>query len=314
MSGKTEIQRHKTVIHKGKKSLTQSKKDHISGYLYIAPFFILFGIFGVFPIIFTAYISFHSWDVLGTKEFIGFQNYIWLFTDPLFWKTIGNTFSIWILSTIPQLFLALVLAFILNQAFLKGKEFFRLAVFLPNITSVVAVAIIFDAIFAQKYGVLNYLLSFIGIDPINWKGTYIGSHLAIAAMVMWRWTGYNAVIYLAALQSIPKDLYEAATIDGATKVQQFFNITVPMIRPMIIFTVILSTIGGMQIFAEPMLFNGPGGGALDQGLTVTLYLYEEAFVRNSFGYASAIAWVLFLIIVVFSLINLYITNKIKSVE
>jgi len=297
-----------------KKTLKQTTKDHISGYLYIAPFFIIFGVFGLFPIVFTAFISLHKWNILGTREFIGFKNYQLLFTDPLFWKALGNTFSIWVISTLPQLFLALVLAFILNSAFLKGKQFFRLAVFLPNITSVVAVAIIFGAIFGEKYGVLNYLLSFIGIDPINWKGSYFGTHVAIASMVMWRWTGYNTIIYLSALQSISKDLYEAATIDGASKMQQFFYITIPMIRPMVIFTVILSTIGGMQIFAEPQMFAGAGGGALDQGLTMTLYLYEEAFVRNSFGYSSALAWVLFLIIVLFSLVNLFITNRIKSAE
>ncbi len=313
MSAKVEL-KSRQDLGVTKKTLKQTTRDHISGYLYISPFFILFGIFGVFPIIFTAYISFHKWNILGAKEFIGFKNYQMLFTDPIFWKALGNTFSIWIISTLPQLFMALIFAFILNQAFLKGREFFRLAVFLPNITSVVAVAIIFGAIFGQQYGILNYLLSFFGIDPINWRASVIGTHVSIAAMVMWRWTGYNTIIYLAALQSIPKDLYEAATIDGASKAQQFFHITIPMIRPMIIFTVILSTIGGMQIFAEPLMFSGAGGGAIKQGLTMTLYLYEEAFTRNSFGYASAIAWVLFLIIVGFSLINLFITKRIKSAE
>jgi cellobiose transport system permease protein len=314
MSSNLEVNNKHAQVSASKKTLKQSTKDHISGYLYISPFFILFGIFGVFPILFTAYISFHKWDILGTHEYIGFQNYKWLFTDPTFWKALGNTLSIWVISTLPQLFLALVFAFILNQTFLKGKQFFRLAVFLPNITSVVAVAIIFGAIFGQEYGILNYFLSLFGIEPFNWQASYFGTHVAIASMVMWRWTGYNAIIYLAALQSIPKDLYEAATIDGASKTQQFFNITIPMIRPMIIFTVILSTIGGMQIFAEPLMFSGAGGGSLKQGLTMTLYLYEEAFARNSFGYASAIAWVLFLIIVVFSLVNQFITNRIKSAD
>jgi cellobiose transport system permease protein len=316
MSANLELGKKQSTTTTPKKSRfsTQRSKDHISSYLYISPFFILFGVFGVFPILFTAYISFHKWNILGTKEFIGLQNYKWLLTDPLFWKSIANTFSIWFLSTVPQLFIALVLAFILNQAFVKGKQFFRLAVFLPNITSVVAVAIIFEAIYGKHYGILNYTLSFVGIEPINWKASVLGTHVAISSMVMWRWTGYNAIIYLAALQSIPKDLYEAATIDGASKVQQFFSITIPMIRPMIIFTVILSTIGGMQIFAEPLMFSGPGGGSVDQGLTVTLYLYEEAFVRSSFGYASAIAWVLFIIIVLFSLVNLFLTKRIKSAD
>ncbi|MBS4178459.1 carbohydrate ABC transporter permease [Lederbergia citrea] len=314
MSAGVEVGKNVNRVTKTKKRHKQSVKDTISAYIYIAPFFILFGVFGVFPIIYTGFISFHKWNILGEKTFVGFRNYQLLFSDPLFLKSLVNTFSIWILSTLPQLFLALVLAFMLNQAFLKGKQFFRLAVFLPNITSVVAVAIIFSAMFGQHYGVLNYLLSFFGVSPIDWKGSVMGTYVAISAMVMWRWTGYNSIIYLAALQSIPKELYEAATIDGASKVQQFFHITIPMVRPMIIFTVILSTIGGMQIFAEPMMFAGSGGGSINQGLTITLYLYEEAFVRNSFGYASAIAWMLFFIIVAFSLVNLFITNRIKSAE
>jgi cellobiose transport system permease protein len=297
-----------------KKRWRQSTKDQFTAYLYISPFFILFGIFGLFPIIFTAYVSLHRWNILGSKQFIGFENYKFLMEDPYFWTALFNTFSIWFLSTLPQLFLALVLAFLLNQAFIKGKHFFRVSIFLPNITSVVAVAIIFGAIFGQHYGLLNYLISLFGVDPINWSSTVLGTHVAISAMVMWRWVGYNSIIYLAALQSIPNDLYEAATIDGASRKQQFFYITIPMIRPMIIFTVILSTIGGMQIFAEPLMFSGAGGGSINQGLTVTLLLYEEAFSRHAFGYASAIAWMLFFIIVMFSMINLYFTKKLQSAE
>ncbi|WP_332630467.1 carbohydrate ABC transporter permease [Halalkalibacter flavus] len=295
-------------------SVTKKKNpklfDQLAGYAFISPFFIIFAIFGVYPLFFTAYLSLHRWDILGEKVFIGFDNYIALFTnDPLFWKAVGNTFSIWFISTVPQLMLALVLAFLLNQAFLKGKGLFRLAVFMPNITSVVAVAIIFSAMFGTNYGVINYVVTLFGFDPINWSGSYLGTHVAISAMVMWRWVGYNTIIYLAGLQGISKDMYEAATIDGANKTQQFFFITIPLMKPIILFTVILSTIGGMQIFAEPFLF---GRGASNQGLTMTLYLYEEAFTRFAFGYASAIAWVLFLIIIIFSLINLFITQRIKS--
>jgi len=293
-----------------KRNYSKTASERRAGYLFISPFFILFGIFGIFPLIFTLYLSFHKWDILGTTEFVGLSNYIQLFTnDPLFWKSVGNTFSIWFLSTIPQLVVALFLAFFLNQAFLKGKGLFRLAIFMPNVTSVVAVALVFSAIFGTDYGIVNYLLSLVGIDAINWKGSYFGTHIAIAVMVMWRWVGYNAIIYLAGLQSISKDLYEAATIDGASKFQQIIYITVPMLRPIIIFTVIQSTIGGMQLFAEPMLF---GEGGRYQGMTMTLYLYQEAFNRFSFGYAAAIAWLLFFLIIIVSLINLLITRKIES--
>lgn len=293
-----------------KRNYNQKKSERNSGWLFISPFFILFGIFGIFPLVFTAFLSFHRWDILGTREFIGFENYINLFTnDPLFWRALGNTFSIWFISTVPQLILALLIAFFLNQAFLKGKTFFRLGVFIPNVTSVVAVGIVFSAMFGTQYGVINYFINLIGFDPVHWRGSYIGTHLAISAMVLWRWVGYNTIIYLAGLQSIGKDIYEAATIDGANKLQQLIYITVPMLRPIIIFTVIQSTIGGMQLFAEPLIF-GVGGNY--QGLTMTLYLYQEAFNRFSFGYAAAIAWMLFFIIIIVSLINLFISQRIKS--
>lgn len=288
----------------------QRVREHTAAYVYVSPFFVFFSIFGLFPILFTAWISFHRWDILGEKSWIGFANYQGLMSDPLFWKSIGNTFSIWFLSTIPMLLCALVLAFLLNQAFLKLKDLFRLFIFMPNVTSVVAVAIIFSAIFGYNYGIINFVLTQLGIGQINWQGTYFGTHVAIAIMVMWRWVGYNTIIYLAGLQSIPKDLYEAATIDGAGKGQQFLHITIPLMRPIIIFTIILSTIGGMQLFAEPLVF---GTGSQNQGLTITLYLYNEAFQRFSFGYAAAIAWVLFFIIVAFALVNLFMTRRIRSV-
>ncbi|WP_244535135.1 carbohydrate ABC transporter permease [Gracilibacillus kekensis] len=292
------------------KRYSQKASEVKSGYLFISPFFLLFGVFGVFPLVFTLYLSFHRWDILGETEFVGFSNFSSiLFNDPLFWKAVGNTFSIWALSTIPQLIAALLIAFFLNQAFLKYKSFFRLAIFMPNVTSVVAVALVFSAIFGTQYGLANYILSLFGIESISWSGSYIGTHIAISVMVMWRWVGYNAIIYLAGLQGIPKDLYEAATIDGANKLQQLLYITVPLLRPIIIFTVVQSTIGGMQLFAEPLLF---GEGSRSQGLTMTLYLYQEAFNRFSFGYAAAIAWVLFLIIIIFSLFNLFLTRKIGS--
>lgn len=303
-----EKTRERLPVSKRKKwSIHQS--EVLFGYLYISPFFLIFGLFGLFPIFYTAYISFHRWDILGTKNWIGISNYKGLMSDPLFLKSIGNTFSIWFLSTIPMLFIALVIAFLLNQPRLIGRDWFRLGIFIPNVTSVVAVAIIFSVIFGRNYGIINYLLTEVGLPSVDWKGTYFGTHVAIAVMVMWRWIGYNMIIYLAGLQSIPADLYEAAMIDGANKMKQFWYITIPLVRPIILFTVILSTIGGMQLFAEPLIF---GTGSQNQGLTITLYLYNEAFERFSFGYAAAIAWMLFFIIVIFSIFNNFLTSRIQS--
>jgi cellobiose transport system permease protein len=295
--------------------ITQNFYNHLSAYTYIAPFFIVFGIFTLFPVLWSAYISFFHWNILGHKEFIGLRNYIQLFTDdPKFWKSVGNTFSIWIISTVPQLFMALVLSNLLNQGFLKGRKWFRLGVIIPNITSLVAVAIVFGSFFGPNYGLINYFLTQFGLDKVDWSSSYWASQFAVSAMVIWRWMGYNSIIYLAALQSIPDDLYEAARLDGASKIQQFFQITIPMIRPMILFTIIMSTIGGMQLFIEPLIFLGPQGGTSGQGLTMVLYLYTEAFTNSNFGYASAIAWMLFIIIVIFSAFNSYLTKKIDSAQ
>ena len=314
MSLKTDATLASTPLERRKPWRTQSFKDHLSAYLYISPFFLIFGVFTVFPVLWSGYISFFSWNILGEKQFIGLQNYVWLITDdPRFWKSVGNTFSIWVLSTVPQLFFALVIANILNSNVLKFKQFFRVGLFVPNVTSLVAVAIVFTSIFGYNYGLLNYALNALfGLEHTDWGASYYGAQLVLSIMVMWRWTGYNAIIYLAALQSIPGDLYEAATIDGASKVQQFFNITIPMIRPMILFTVVMSTIGGMQLFVEPLLYQGAQGGSQGQVLTMVLYLYDTAFTKNSFGYASAIAWLMFLIIIAFSFLNMYLTRKIQS--
>lgn len=285
-----------------------------SPYAYISPFFILFAAFGLFPMLFTAYVSLTDWNLLqDAHPFIGLENYRFLLTDSFFWNALFNTISIWILSTVPQLFLALWLANLLNTR-LRGKTLFRMSVLLPNITSVVAVAVIFSMLFGKDFGLINWTISTLGLDPVNWQSGTLSSHSAISTMVIWRWTGYNTLIYLAAMQVIPHDLYEAATLDGASNRQQFFKITIPMLRPTIIFTVIVSTIGGLQLFAEPLLFGGGGvtGGSDRQFQTLAVYLYEMGFKNFDFGYASAIAWAMFLIIVVAAGINFLITRRIQS--
>lgn len=286
-----------------------------SPYAYVAPFFVIFGVFGLFPVLYTAWVSLHDWNILGTHTWVGFENYTQLWSDPRFWIALRNTISIWVLSTVPQLLLALVLAHVLHDRFLRGRTFFRLSLLVPNVTSVVAVAIIFESIFGFHYGMANAAFDLLGLDRVNWQSGVLSSHVAIASMVMWRWTGYNTIIYLAGLQAIPRELYEAASIDGANRWQQFRSITIPSLRPTIIFTVIISTIGGLQIFAEPLLFAPAAnyrGGSARQFSTLTLFLYEQGFRSFKFGYASAIAWVLFMIIVVAALVNFFLTRRINS--
>jgi cellobiose transport system permease protein len=192
-------------------------------------------------------------------------------------------------------------------------------VILPQVTSLVAVALIFTQLFSRDYGLVNYVLGGVGIGPVDWEAGRLSSWIALSTMVTWRWAGYNALIYLAAMQGIPDELYEAAAIDGAKGWRQFTHITIPMLRPTIIFTVIVSTIGGLQLFTEPYLFEPlkqATGGSARQYQTVVMYLYEKAFAGTQFkfGYAATIGWALFLLIAVVSAINFLIVRRIRSVD
>ncbi len=286
-------------------------------YLAIAPFFVVFGIFGLYPLLYTAWVSLHDWQLVdGAQGFVGLENFRELFTDPHFWNALGNTVSLFVLSTVPQLLAALALAALLDRG-LRGRAFWRAGVLLPNVISVAAVALVFAQLFGRDFGIVNGVLGVFGIDPVDWRAETWASHLAISSMVMWRWTGYNALIYLAAMQSVPKDMYESAMLDGASRWRVFWSITVPSIRPTILFTVIVSTIGGMQLFVEPQLFDPGGtatgtGGADRQFQTLVMYLYEKGFRLFDAGYSSAIAWVLFMLILLVALLNFTLTRRIAS--
>ena len=237
----------------------------LSPYLFIAPFFLLFAIFGAYPLAYTLWVSLHDWDLLAAEHtFVGLENYTKLMSDGDFWNSVVNTLGIFVISTVPQLLLALWLANLLNRR-LRARTMFRMGVLIPNITSTAAVAIIFAQLFSREFGMINWALDLVGIDAIDWRNTRFGAWVAISTMVDWRWTGYNALIFLAAMQAIPRDLYESAALDGAGRVRQFVSITVPMIRPTVIFVIITSTIGGLQIFAEPRLFDTQGLGGADRG-------------------------------------------------
>ncbi|WP_062433318.1 carbohydrate ABC transporter permease [Herbidospora daliensis] len=280
-------------------------------YLFVSPYFILFAIFGVFPLIFTAWVSLHDWQLAGDKTFIGMENYTELLADDKFWNSVLNTVGIFVIATVPQLLLALLLANALNKK-LRGRLVLRLSVLAPLITSVVAVAVVFTQLYGRDYGLVNWVLGAFGIDPIHWQNEKWSSWIAIATMIDWRWTGYNAIIYLAAMQTIPKDLYEAAAIDGASPRRQFWGITVPLLKPTIIFTVIVSTIGGFTLFAEPVMF-GAGlmtGGTTGQFQTVAMFIVKEGFRDFQYGYAAAAAWILFLLIMITALINFAIVRGI----
>ena len=286
----------------------------LSPYLYISPFFILFAVVGIFPIVFTAVISFQEWDLVrNTGTFVGFEQYAWILSQPQFWVALRNTFSIFLLSSVPQLIVAVFIAAMLDQN-IRAKTFWRMGVLLPYVVAPVAVSMIFGRLFADQYGLVNSLLGLVGVDPVAWHSNTFASHIAISSMVTFRWTGYNALIFLAAMQAVPRELYEAAIIDGASRARQFFSVTVPQIRATIIFVVITSTLGGLQIFDEPRMFDAQGlGGADRQWMTTVLYLYDVAWGnQKNFGRAAAIAWMLFLLILVIGLINFFVTQRISS--
>lgn len=292
----------------------------LAPYLYIAPFFVLFAIFGIFPLLYTAWVSLTDRNLLAPEaSFIGLENYRELMQDSYFWHAVVNTFGIFVLSTVPQLVLALVIAHVLNRS-LRVRTFFRMSILLPQVTSLVAVALIFSQLFGYRYGLVNYLLNQVGIENVNWEAGRLSSWIALSTMVTWRWVGYNALLYLAAMQSIPDELYEASAVDGARSWRQFVHVTIPMIRPTIIFTVIVSTIGGLQLFTEPFLFqpvkSGSTGGSARQYQTVSMYLYEKAFggTQFDFGYAAAIAWCLFLLIGIVAFLNYLLVRRIRSAE
>ena len=304
----------------------------VSPYLYISPFFLLFLVTGLFPLIYTGWIATRQWNTFtgdGGLAICGqicnsttpsiFANFQWVLHQHDFWLALRNSFSIFALSTIPQIIIALVLAAVLD-ANLKAKTFWRMGVLLPYVVAPSAAAIIFSHVFSDSSGVINTALSSIGLHPIRWHATTIASHIAIATIVNFRWTGYNTLILLAAMQAIPRDVFEAAIVDGAGRVRQFFSVTIPLLRPTLIFVIITSTIGGLQIFDEPQMFNdgasGPGGP--DKGfLTVSLYLWDLGFNRTTIGQpnlgrSAAVAWLLFLVVVLFVIVNFLLTRRIAS--
>ncbi len=296
-----------------RRTTMKEAKRNAWAYIFISPFYILYAIFGLFPLLYGIWLSFHKWDGISPMEWVGLANYAKLMTDDIWWYSIYNTLWLFFAATVPQLILALILAFIINTPQIRGKDFFRAAFFAPNVASTVAIALIFGALFGARYGMLNYVLGMIGLKPIDWLGSAAWLKPSIAVVTIWMWTGYAMIIFLAGLQSINLELYEAARVDGAQTMDIFWHITLPLLQPVIVFMVTLSIIGAMQNFDIPVMLAGgtqssAPGGTDRAGLTAMVLLYWTAFKYTSFGYASAMAFTLFLLIIVFS----YIYNRFQG--
>jgi len=270
-------------------------------YIFIAPAVILFLLFMVYPIIYSFLLSLQKQNEDGDLVWNGIANYQRLLGDAKFFQALGNTVLILVIQVPIQLTLAMILAVWLNSKYLRGRGFFRAVYFLPAITALAAVSVIFRILFQENSGFINYLLTTIGLPRINWFRDPFANQLLLLLAITWRWTGYNMVIYLSGLQSIPGDLYEAAAVDGASRTAQFFRITFPLMQPVILFTTIFSTIGTLQIFDESYLLTQ--GGPNDATLTVGFYLYRTAFRQANFPYASTIAYGLLVLIVILSVIQ-----------
>lgn len=289
-----------------KKGLMATLYQYRVAYAYIAPFYILFAIFGLFPMVAGFFLSFFRWDGMSAMHFLGLNNYINLFKDVLFWKALKNTLLIGIIAHIPILLGGLVLAYILNSKLVKGQNIFKTIYFMPMVTSSVAITIIFQNLFGNNYGLINWILSLFGAAPINWLGGD-GSLIKVAVIVMfaWKWVGWNMVIYLAGMQGISNDIYEAAMIDGASNSKIVFSIVIPLLKPIILFTLIQSSIGMFNLFTEPFVLVGNSwtGGTNNGGLTLMMYLLNKAPQGGTaYGYASAIAYVITIMVIIISIV------------
>lgn len=294
-----------------------------AAYVFISPFFVLFGLFLLFPILYTLYLSFFNYEgvsfdslfrieigsvfidvpQIAELQFVGLGNYARILGDGLFWQSMYNTTYILMIQVPIMIGLALALALALNASFVRFKGVFRTAIALPVSANIVAYSTIFLLLF-NEFGLVNSMLNAVGVDPIAWFRSEFWARKTIVTAVTWRWTGYNMIILLAGLQNIPQQLYEAAEIDGASRWEKFRYVTLPQLKPVLLFVVVLSTIGTFKLFAEPYVITG--GGPSNATITIVQYIYQEAFESWNLGYASALTVVFVAIVSAISIVQVRI--------
>jgi len=265
-------------------------------YLFISPFYILQLLFFVGPMIFAMYLSLTTWTGGDVRDihWVGLSNFRQLFGDPLFYDAAGNTLWYMLSGLLIGIPLALALAVVLNSGLLRGKTLFRTIYFIPVVTPTVAVAIMFELLFDNQFGLINAVLQKIGVPSVYWLGDPVTARVSVSIVLLWQTLGMTIVFFLAGLQSVPQDLIEAARVDGAGPVQAFYRVTIPMLKPVFVFVIILALAGGAQIFDQPFILTqgGPNNGTL----SMVMLMYQEANQNIRFGYASSIAVILFVVV------------------
>ena len=288
-----------------------SKKRNKYAYFYITPFFIVFLIFSLFPILYSFVLSFCDMDVLsGRFTFVGMRNYQRLFESGYFFKSIGNTLLIWIMSIIPQLSIAFVLALILSNKWFRGRFLLRNIYYFPNLVTPVTIGLLFGAMFSYPGGAVNNIITMLGLEAVDFQNNQMLARMVIAIAICWKNFGFNIIYFTAGINSISDDVLEAAEVDGASNWQKITRITLPLMRPILIYVLVTSVIGGLQMFDEShLVFKSVPG---DATVTMVKYLYDSAFERFQFGYAAAVAYGIFVLIIIASVFSLLVTKEKKD--
>lgn len=278
------------------------RQRQFAPYLFVSPFFVLFLAFFLGPTLYALFLGFQRWNTVGTPEYMGLRNFERLLTDRVFIQAVQNTLIYSAASLFIVIPLALLLALALNSRHLWFKTLWRAVYFAPIVTSTVAISLTFLTLYNREFGLLNAMLSNFGVEPIDWLGNRETVKYAIIGLIIWRWTGLTSIYFLAGLQTIPRDLYEAAAIDGANTWNRFWSITIPQLRPVILFVSVIVTVGSLQIFDEPQVLTG--GGPANASISIVQYLYSRGIGDLRYGYASATGTILFVLIFVLSLVQL----------
>src|SRR5258708_3809056 len=252
-------------------------------YLFVAPFFIFFALFSLYPVLFSLYLSLTEWKGLGPINFIGLDNYQRLLHDTVFWQSMLNGVLLFMMYVPLMTLLALVLAVILNSRRVRGFRIFRTIIFIPYVTNMVAAGFSFRLLLNQSDGLINQMLAVVGIAPVPWLESVAGARVSLCLLIIWAWLGYNMVLMLAGLQTIPADLTEAAQIDGANSGQAFMYITIPLMRPVLTFSIVLSTMGSFGLFTEVSILTN-GAGPMNATITPIAYISNHPFFNFRLSY------------------------------